>query len=62
MEQRLSVHSEESLMRRLHTEQQKKQSIVYLISFMFFVYIGQEVAYGGWISSYTVLTGISTKE
>lgn len=29
---------------------------------MFFVYIGQEVAYGGWISSYAVLEGVSTKE
>ena len=35
--------------------------IVYLISFLFFVYIGQEVAYGGWISSYAVLVGVSTK-
>ncbi len=43
-------------------EIQKKNSIVYLLSFMFFIYIGEEVAFGGWISSYSVLNHVSTKE
>lgn len=29
---------------------------------MFFIYIGQEVTYGGWISSYAVLEHVATKE
>ena len=29
---------------------------------MFFIYIGEEVAFGGWISSYSVLNSVTTKQ
>ncbi len=44
------------------TRIRKKNAIVYLLSFMFFIYIGEEVAFGGWISSYSVLNGVTTKQ
>jgi fucose permease len=35
---------------------------MYLIASGFLFAVGQETSYGGWISSYTVLYGFSTKE
>jgi fucose permease len=34
----------------------------YLLCFMFFLYVGEETAFGGWISPYAVLQKVSDKD
>lgn len=55
-QKKLEANPEEEQLREIPPRLHK------LIAMSFFVYVGMEVSYGGWISTYTTVTGVGTKE